>query len=213
MLNETDIREYLYDSSGLTPIFNPTNKPKKITSPVIVDLSFDMTNHTRFYHSKTDAVRLLIANADAVVCENETLVGVARKFTNTIVAPFPFGFCPKADMQNDDGYNFTLHPQGDTIVIDWESMIHELMQDDPPIAAIRFHNTLTEIILKVAQQIGIRQVALTGGCFQNRYLTEHTIQRLRENGFDPYWHHHIPPNDGGISVGQSIGCDYFLTTD
>ena len=43
---------------------------------------------------------------------------------------------------------------------------------------------------------------LSGGCFQNRYLTEYTVKRLKEESFHPYWHQRIPPNDGGIAVGQ-----------
>jgi hypothetical protein len=43
---------------------------------------------------------------------------------------------------------------------------------------------------------------LTGGCFQNKYLTERTIDRLKEEGFRPYRHQRVPPNDGGIALGQ-----------
>ena len=52
---------------------------------------------------------------------------------------------------------------------------------------------------------------LTGGCFQNRLLTETAIDLLRRNGFRPYWHQRIPPNDGGIAVGQIIGAARVLT--
>jgi hydrogenase maturation protein HypF len=43
---------------------------------------------------------------------------------------------------------------------------------------------------------------LSGGCFQNRYLTERTVTRLHAEGFQPYWHQRVPPNDGGIALGQ-----------
>jgi hydrogenase maturation protein HypF len=43
---------------------------------------------------------------------------------------------------------------------------------------------------------------LSGGCFQNRYLLERTIDRLQAAGFRPVWHQRIPPNDGGIALGQ-----------
>ncbi len=65
-----------------------------------------------------------------------------------------------------------------------------------------FHNTLTEMIIYIAQQLGEKQVVLTGGCFQNKTLLEHTIDRLLAEGFSPYWHRNIPPNDGGIALGQ-----------
>jgi hydrogenase maturation protein HypF len=45
---------------------------------------------------------------------------------------------------------------------------------------------------------------LTGGCFQNRYLTERAVRRLRKDNFRPYWHQRIPPNDGGIALGQIV---------
>ena len=52
--------------------------------------------------------------------------------------------------------------------------------------------------------IKIDKVVLTGGCFQNKYLTELTIDKLRQNGFDVFWHRHIPPNDGGVCLGQAV---------
>jgi hydrogenase maturation protein HypF len=45
-------------------------------------------------------------------------------------------------------------------------------------------------------------VALTGGCFQNRYLLERTVTRLAAEKFQPYWHQRVPTNDGGIALGQ-----------
>lgn len=91
---------------------------------------------------------------------------------------------------------------GDTI--DWEPMVRALVSDASPpgVRAARFHNTLAEAIVRVARRVGEPRVALTGGCFQNRYLTEQAVQRLCEQGFVPYWHRRIPPNDGGIALGQ-----------
>jgi hydrogenase maturation protein HypF len=58
------------------------------------------------------------------------------------------------------------------------------------------------IIVRVAEEIGLERVVLTGGCFQNRVLTERTVRGLEKAGFRPYWHQRVPPNDGGISLGQ-----------
>ena len=49
---------------------------------------------------------------------------------------------------------------------------------------------------------GEERVVLTGGCFQNKYLCERAVDRLTNEGFHPYWHQRIPPNDGGIALGQ-----------
>ena len=99
-------------------------------------------------------------------------------------------------------------------IIDWQLIIEAIIADishDILLGevAAKFHNTLVEIIINVAQKIGEKQVVLTGGCWQNRYLTERAIQRLQQEKFHPYWHQHIPPNDGGIALGQIIAACRF----
>jgi hydrogenase maturation protein HypF len=92
--------------------------------------------------------------------------------------------------------------------IDWEPMIRRIVQErlggtgSGEIAA-KFHNTLVESIVSLAQRVRENRVVLAGGCFQNKYLTERTVRRLRDEGFSPYWHQRIPPNDGGIALGQA----------
>ncbi len=56
----------------------------------------------------------------------------------------------------------------------------------------------------MAQQQTIEKVALGGGCFQNRYLLEQTIKALRKAGFCPLWPQKLPPNDGGLCLGQLL---------
>lgn len=72
------------------------------------------------------------------------------------------------------------------------------------VIAARFHNTLVEMIVGMAQRIQIPAVVLTGGCFQNKFLLERSVVRLREAGFRPYWHQRVPTNDGGIALGQVV---------
>jgi hydrogenase maturation protein HypF len=68
----------------------------------------------------------------------------------------------------------------------------------------KFHNALAEAVVAVAKRVGQDRVTLSGGCFQNRYLTERVVRRLRAEYFRPYWHQRVPPNDGGIALGQII---------
>lgn len=105
-------------------------------------------------------------------------------------------------------YAFELIGEGPAI-IDWRPMLVEIMDDAPrrPVGEIaaKFHHTLAEIIVCLAQRAGEAHVLLTGGCFQNKYLTECAVRRLQEAGFRPFWHHRVPPNDGGIALGQIMG--------
>jgi len=66
----------------------------------------------------------------------------------------------------------------------------------------RFHNTLAEMIVATAKRCGEKNVVLTGGCFQNRLLTERAAARLKEEGLTPIVNRRVPPNDGGIALGQ-----------
>jgi hydrogenase maturation protein HypF len=93
------------------------------------------------------------------------------------------------------------------IQLDWTPLVREIVADlrrgvCAHIIAARFHNTLAESIAAVAKRIGAPRVALSGGCFQNRLLTERAASRLRSDGFEVLLHRQVPPNDGGISLGQ-----------
>jgi len=65
----------------------------------------------------------------------------------------------------------------------------------------------------MARYVGQTRVVLTGGCFQNRYLTERSVQRLLEAGFRPYWHQRLPTNDGGIALGQIVAAARALSRE
>jgi hydrogenase maturation protein HypF len=62
---------------------------------------------------------------------------------------------------------------------------------------------LVEAAVAVSKKIATKKIVLSGGCFQNRYLAEHLVGRLREEKFQPYWHQRLPPNDGCIAFGQA----------
>jgi hydrogenase maturation protein HypF len=95
------------------------------------------------------------------------------------------------------------------LTLDWRPLLRAILTDlenSTPIAriSVRFHNALAEAIVAVARQAGQPPVVLSGGCFQNRYLTERSVRRLREEGIRVYWHQRVPPNDGGIALGQVV---------
>ena len=96
-----------------------------------------------------------------------------------------------------------------SVFLDWQPLVESVLGDlsrgvERGIMAARFHNALVEAIVAVAQEIGEPNVALSGGCFQNRLLTEHAATRLTQAGFRVLLHRHVPPNDGCISLGQVV---------
>jgi hydrogenase maturation protein HypF len=112
-----------------------------------------------------------------------------------------------ADPSVDDAYTLPLTRDQSSAVLDWRALVEAVLDDlkrgiAPGVIAARFHNGLVEAIVEVAQAIGQPQVALTGGCFQNRLLTARAARRLDEAGFQVLLHRQVPPNDGGISLGQ-----------
>jgi|APTNR8051073442_1049403.scaffolds.fasta_scaffold00086_76 hydrogenase maturation protein HypF len=105
-------------------------------------------------------------------------------------------------------YPFDLENENGLIVVNLRRALMDMIaeqRDGRPAGhlATRFHHTLAEVLVAVARTQAERKVVLSGGCFQNRYLAELCIQRLRDAGFTPYVHQLVPPNDGGISLGQA----------
>ena len=120
----------------------------------------------------------------------------------------------------DAGYRFALVRESaisGCVVVDWGPAIRQVLADrrrgvPAGDVAARFHNGLARLIVQVARLLGEQQVVLTGGCFQNAYLLRKTVESLRDAAFRPYWHQRIPPNDGGIALGQVVaGARAFAT--
>jgi hydrogenase maturation protein HypF len=73
--------------------------------------------------------------------------------------------------------------------------------------AAKFHNSvvdaITRVVLKLALINNIKVIALSGGVFQNRYLTERVMNTLLTENLAVYANENVPCNDGGISLGQA----------
>jgi hydrogenase maturation protein HypF len=117
--------------------------------------------------------------------------------------------------KTEETYPLALTGRKEGIVVDWEPLIRAVLRDTASAISLariskKFHNTLVEIILEVARRIAEERVVLTGGCFQNKVLLEGAVRRLEAEGFRPYWHQRVPPNDGGISLGQIVAASRLL---
>lgn len=98
---------------------------------------------------------------------------------------------------------------GDPFILDWRPMLLAIIADirSKVAAAVisgKFHRTLVDMAIDIVKHVGIKQVALSGGCFQNKFLLELMITRLRQEGFEPFWPLQVPANDGGIALGQAV---------
>ena len=112
-------------------------------------------------------------------------------------------------VKTDESYPMSLVTRHPSLLLDWSPMIEAILADvkhgvSAGEISAKFHNALVEAVVTVAKHVGESRVVLSGGCFQNRYLTERTVKRLREEKFQPYWHQRVPTNDGGIALGQII---------
>jgi hydrogenase maturation protein HypF len=106
-------------------------------------------------------------------------------------------------------YSIPVIKEGDLWLMDWRPLIPKIFahrKQGMSLAeiAFAFHSALTDCIVEIARMAGQPNVLLTGGVMQNKLLTEDAIRKLRANGFVPYWHQNIPPNDGGVALGQLI---------
>ncbi len=72
----------------------------------------------------------------------------------------------------------------------------------------KFHNGVAQMVTEMCTKIGdhydLSEVALSGGVWQNMTLLHKTINLLEKNGFTVYIHRQVPPNDGGLALGQAV---------
>jgi hydrogenase maturation protein HypF len=119
--------------------------------------------------------------------------------------------------RSDAAYPFDLaealegEPPEATLVVDPRPTVRAVTRDTgegKSAAAIarRFHSTVVAVIAAVCERLrresGLTVVVLSGGVFCNALLTRETTRDLRGRGFLVYSHHRVPPNDGGLSLGQ-----------
>jgi hydrogenase maturation protein HypF len=113
----------------------------------------------------------------------------------------------------EGAYPFDLKAVEDKILILLEPLFKGIVSDIKRGVGVesissKFHNTIAKIILCVCQKLketsGLDRVALSGGVFQNSLLLEKTFVLLDKNGFKVFTHRKVPPNDGGIALGQAV---------
>ncbi len=114
----------------------------------------------------------------------------------------------RADPSTSDGY--AAGTEG--MVVCGEDLLRALVADrcagvDPGVIAARFHNGVADAVVTCCatarEETGLTSVVLSGGVFQNALLLRRTVNGLLRIGFRVLTHRRVPPNDGGISLGQA----------
>jgi len=141
-----------------------------------------------------DAVAALCGVARTVSYEGQAAIGLEQL---------------AADCREDvDGYDWNLD---ESPRIATSSLITAIFEEvragaDHARVARRFHQSVADLVsdtcVRLRESTGVNVVALSGGVFQNRLLVELVVPRLAANGFIELRHRQVPPNDGGISLGQ-----------
>ncbi|HXO51498.1 MAG TPA: carbamoyltransferase HypF, partial [Mycobacterium sp.] len=108
-------------------------------------------------------------------------------------------------------YAFGIDHRGPTTLIDPAPVLQAVIRDrraDVPAGLIgaRFHHAVAGLIVDIAEgeRDASQTVALSGGVFQNALLLRLALKGLRNKGFEVITHRRVPPNDGGIALGQLL---------
>jgi hydrogenase maturation protein HypF len=118
-----------------------------------------------------------------------------------------------ADPAAEEVFPIDIMEEGEGFLLPSESFLRPVVEGlrrgrPRPVLAAAFHNTLAgataEVCSRIAKRTGIREVALSGGVFQNVLLLNRLQAALEKSGLTCITHRRVPANDGGISLGQAV---------
>jgi hydrogenase maturation protein HypF len=152
-----------------------------------------------------DAVSSLINVRQEVNFEGQAAIELEMLCDPDEAGSYPFEIVDGLEAQID------LRPTIDKIVRDLAAMTPK------NVIASRFHNTVATFVVEVCRRMksrtGLSRVCLSGGTFQNIYLLRRSTQYLEDAGFEVFTHATVPPNDGGISLGQAVIANEILRNE
>ena len=154
-----------------------------------------------------DGVAALLGLRARVSYEGEAALALEFAAAPHVSDAYPIELAAPRPARGDEAQAAPAAADCPALQIDWAPTLQAMLADlrrgtDRGIIAAQFHQALVGAIVAVAAQVNVSRVALTGGCFQNRLLTEESVRALRRAGFEVLLHRQAPPNDGGISLGQ-----------
>ena len=145
-----------------------------------------------------DAVAAIVGLRSRITYEGQAameLEALAEQADTETVYPYDL-------VASDGGLILDLRPLLRTILSDLTA------KESRPLIARRFHNTIALAAADVCEEIrvasGVNRVVLSGGVFQNKLMSEGLFNRLKAKGFQVFTHRLVPPNDGGLALGQAV---------
>lgn len=156
-----------------------------------------------------DGVAALIGVRERVAFEGQAAMELEMSMGDTLW-----------DRRSEKVYNFEVFEKDGDMIISMDEVVLDIKEDFlrgvlVKEIALKFHISLVQLFLKVCKDIrkhlGINIVALSGGCFQNRFLLENLSALLEESGFEVLTHSVVPTNDGGLALGQAVVASYQIS--
>jgi hydrogenase maturation protein HypF len=144
-----------------------------------------------------DAVSSILGLRQEINFEGQPAIELEMAATEGVEGSYPF------EIDCGERWQIDMRPTIQNIVRDFR----QAGQGVGEIAA-RFHNTVAAVIVEVCRRLRkqehLDRVCLSGGTFQNMFLLKRAAAGLRNCGFEVFLHAKVPPNDGGISLGQAL---------
>ena len=141
-----------------------------------------------------DAVAALVGLRQHVAYEGQAAIELEAACQGTLDVSEPYAF--RID-QGTQPWTVDWQPVLDALLIDIRTQV------PTPVIARRFHLALCDLVVHLAELLKLPRLVISGGCFQNALLVDRIVHDLRTAGIEPIWHQQVPPNDGGISLGQA----------
>jgi hydrogenase maturation protein HypF len=142
-----------------------------------------------------DAVAALCGVRDEVSYEAQAAIELEALAGGEAADPLPFG------LETGEPWSIDLRPTVRALAAELKA------GTSTAVLAARFHETFAQLLVLGCVQArdahGVNTAALSGGCFQNRRLTERAQSLLTRHGFEVLLHREVPPNDGGVALGQA----------
>jgi hydrogenase maturation protein HypF len=141
------------------------------------------------------------------------LLGIRQTVTYEAQAAIEMeALCEGWDSPPELAFAFDQPDPGGPIAIDPAPLLRTLAQEirrgvSPAQLAARFHRAVADLIVTLSRsarvRTGLATAALSGGFFQNVLLQRLAVDALRDEGFEVLIHRLVPPNDGGLALGQA----------